>query len=469
MADVTFQRKDHEKACKVWTLINDACEGQVAVKDGQEKYLPKPKLYTDDEYTQYILRAIYYNTPGRTLDISVGAAFKKKGTLETKLKNIDVDVDGAGVTIYQQSQAVSEAVMKTGRHCLFTDYPVIDQKLSKADQDKLNIKPKIIEIDACRVKNWRFDVANGLLRLALVTIQESVEETTADGFGIDIIEQYRALKLVDGQYIQELWQKGGDNHDGAWELKETLYPTDGSGNAWDVIPFTFVGSKSNDADIDKAPMFDLAVLAIAHYRNSADYQESCFLVGQPQVTMTGMTQSWVDENYPDGIVFGSRSALTGPEGSSIGLLQVSPNSMAKESMELLEKQMSTLGARLLTKGEAVKTATEAQGDSESEHSVLSLVAENVSSAYTQHLRWCERYMKMNEEAEYKINTDFLSAKLDAATLQIYMGMVQAGKMPESDFFELLRKAGAVDTEKTDEAIKEELGSQSSGLALDDVA
>jgi hypothetical protein len=60
-----------------------------------------------------------------------------------------------------------------------------------------------------------------------------------------------------------------------------VQPKRGDGEAWNYIPFTFVGSVNNDETPDLPPLYDLAVLNVAHYRNSADYEESCYMVGQP--------------------------------------------------------------------------------------------------------------------------------------------------------------------------------------------
>ena len=57
------------------------------------------------------------------------------------------------------------------------------------------------------------------------------------------------------------------------------------------IPFIFCGALNNSPDVDKSPVYDIAEVNIAHYRNSADYEESCFIAGQATPVLTGLTQS----------------------------------------------------------------------------------------------------------------------------------------------------------------------------------
>lgn len=472
MTDVTFIRAEHEAMSPIWGQVDHVCAGEVAIKKAGETYLPKPNPLDKSEankkrYEQYKLRAVFYGATSRTLEAMVGLVYRRKAQLTTDVKNIDLDVDGAGVSIFQQSQAVLESVMRGGRHALWVDYPVTEGSQTVADINRQNIKPTILERDAQCVINWRTAVINGRRQLTLVVLSETVQEVTEDGFGLKDVQQYRVLRLEDG-YSVEIWR---EERKGVWAMVDSYTPTMGNGMAWSEIPFTFVGSKNNDADIDKAPLYDLSVLNIGHYRNSADYEDSVYICGQPQPWMAGLDIEWRDKLLGEGILVGGRTVIPLPKGGAFGIEQAEPNTLAKEAMDQKEKQMAALGARLLSKGEAVKTATEAQGDQESEHSVLSLVAENVSSAYTQALKWAEMFMNKgatySEQTLFALNTDFLSAKLDPQMITALIGAFQSGKLPESDLYAKFRQGGLIDPEKDDKAINDELANQDTGLGLDD--
>lgn len=469
MADVTFTRKDFDKAKPIWQMLGDVCEGQDAVKRGGDNYLPRPNPIDQSEdnkarFKQYLTRAVFYNVTGRTLEGLNGAVFRKLPVYECGV-DIEADVDGSGVTIHQQSQGVLQAVLCGGRRALWVDYPEVEGPVTVARQQSENIKPKIIDIDALQVGNWKLGTIDGKVQLVLVVIHEVVQEATEDGFGAEDIEQYRVLRLDEEGYTVEVHRKTG----GGWTIYSSSAPLDGKGNRWRSIPFTFVGSKNNDAVVDKAPLYDMAVLNIAHYRNSADYEDSCYMVGQAQPYMTNVDDDWREYYEKNKIYIGSRNVIMVPEGGTFGFAQADPNIMPKEGMEHKERQMAALGARLLMPGEAVKTATEAQSDNEAEHSVLSLVAENVSSAYTKALQWAEKFYNVSENGSFSLNTDFLNHALDAQMLLALMQAWQAGGLPEDDLFDRLRLGGLIAEDKDNEAVKAEIASNDAGLGLDDPA
>lgn len=466
--DVTFERSDFVQAQGKWSLVDDVCDGEEAIKEAGDKYLPRPNPSDEsaenkERYEQYKKRAVFYGATGRTLQGLVGAAFRKDPTpvLPSALEYALNDVDGAGVSIFQQSQEALNKVLKRGRHILLVDFPRTEQQASRADMASGGIRSTIVSIDAQQVRNWRVEQVGADFKLTLLVIFESVEEVTPDGFGVKAIDQYRVLRLKDG-YTQEIWRKEKDG----WVIHESFSISDGAGNRWDEIPVTFVGANNNDHRIDPSPMYDLAVINVAHYRNSADYEDSAYFCGQAQPWMAGLSEEWRNWMQEQGIYVGSRSPILLPEGGEFGIAQAEPNTLAKEAMDQKEAQMKALGARLLQPGTAVKTATEAQGDQESEHSVLSLAAQNVSSAYTKCLGWMARFMNTADDAEYTVQQDFVEMSLDAQMLTALVGAWQSGNLPQSDLWTQLRKHGLVDSEKTDEQIKEELDAEDSGLNLD---
>jgi len=107
--------------------------------------------------------------------------------------------------------------------------------------------------------------------------------------------------LRDGVYVQNLYDENGDLV--MYAGGPDIYPRQSDGSLWDEIPFSFIGSINNDETIDKAPLYDIAEINISHYRNSADYEESSFLLDSLPLLFSGLTQSWVDQNMSHGISF----------------------------------------------------------------------------------------------------------------------------------------------------------------------
>lgn len=479
--DVTFRHPDYEAAVADWELVADAAAGQRAVKSKRETYLPKPNKADKSEenkcrYEQYVARALYYNATGRTLAALSGLAFRKwpEIKLPAAMDQFKEDVTGAGVPLIQHSETMVAETMKTGRVGLLVDYPTLVGPASRADQERGGVQPTISLYSAVAITNWRTIKVASRVMLSMVVLKESSE--VVDGFGVKCVEQYRVLKLDDaGLYQVEIWQKkkAANSTMEAWEIVDTMQPLMGNGQRWKEIPFQFIGSKNNDSNVDPSPLLDIANVNIAHYRNSADYEDSVYLVGQPQIWLAGLDQNWVEMLEKKGVYIGSRQPLPLPVGGQAGLLQAEPNSLVKEAMDQKERQMAALGARLVTIGTDGPAKTKGQVDSEdaTAHSVLSLCCDNVSQAVEQAIRWAQIFSNVTGEAEFSISTEFVAALVDAQMLTALVAAVQAGTMSLPDFWARLRSAGIIRSDKTDEEIEEEIDARppATGGALDDAA
>lgn len=472
MPDVTHTRQDYSAALSRWRLVRDVCKGSETIKARGSLYLPQPNAHDDtkeniERYDAYLARAVFYNATGRTKGSLVGAVFRTWPvlTLPTLLEYVAKDVDGQGVSIYQQSQSVIGHLLETGRHGLLVDYPSVESgTVSQADMASGAIRPTVASYQAESIINWKTKRVGGQHVLSLVVLHETIDEDTEDGFGVEIKDQYRVLRLnQNNRYQQEVWRQVG----GGWTITDVREPLDGAGRPWTVIPFQFVGSENNDTSIDESPLYDMAEINVGHYRNSADYEEAAYLVGQPQPWMSGLDEQWRDHFEETGIYLGSRAPWLLPVNGSCGVWQAQPNTVAKEAMDAKERQMVALGARLIEKGSAVKTATQSEAETAAEHSSLSLIVSNVSEAYSQCLQWMAQFLNVTGEIEYTLNQDFTQANLDPQMLQQILQAVMSGKMPESDFWRYLRDFQLIDPEKSDDDIREELASSTAGLNLDD--
>ena len=469
MADVTFQHGDYAENYDAWETVEDACAGESEVKGKGVKYLPQPNP-TDkspentERYKQYKARAVYYNVTRRTLQSLVGACFSQAPTLVTPplLAYVNTDIDGQGLSIYQQSQVAVSEVLQKGRVGILVDYPQTTAQATLADMQSGRIRSTVALYEAEDIVNWRTEKVGANHALSLVVLKECAQQVTEDGFGTQEVDQYRVLRLAGGVYVIELYQFNDKTQ--TWDMIAQNIPLNSSGMAWTQIPFTFIGSASNSTACDPAPLYDLATLNLAHYRNSADYEDSVYMTGQPQAWISGLSNEWRDWLQDKGVYIGARAAMLLPENGNFGIAQAEPNTLAKEAMDAKEKQMLAIGARLITPGSAVKTATEAQAENESEHSVVSLIAANVSEAYTHALEWMGEWMGVSGQMEYTIHVEAAKFSVDGVMLGALVSANQAGKLPDSDLFRILRKMDVIDAEKSDEQIREELAaSGSAGL------
>lgn len=418
MANVTYMRAEVADKQDDWTLIGDCLEGERAIKKKKTVYLPKPNAADTSEenskrYDAYLTRAVFYNVTARTLRGLLGQVFSRDSviTLPTNLEIMKDDVEGSGVGLDQQAKTALSHVLGYGRAGLLADYPVAKGDVTKAQVDSGKVRPVLKLYKPDEVINWRTSVYGAKVKLSLVVLRECYDKQD-DGYHAQKEEQFRVLRLnEDEQYTVSIYRpiEGLDKKVKEYVLEGAeLIPTDYAGKPFNDIPFTFIGSENNDSSVDPSPLLDLAVINVAHYRNSADYEDACFMVGQPTPWISGLTEQWVKDVLKGGVHLGSRAFLPLPVNAAAGLLQAEPNTMCKEAMDHKERQMVALGAKLVEDRETQRTATEATQEEAAESSALSTAVKNVSTAYTQILRYAGRFVAelKDDTIEYDLNSDF---------------------------------------------------------------
>lgn len=459
-----YVHPDYARSLPLWEATRVAVEGQPALNRAPWRYLPDPTPLDDcaearSRYNSYCTRPVYLNATGRTKAGLIGIAFADwpEVIAPTSMEYLKEDADGAGVGFYNLVQQTVGEGLETGRAGLFVDYPKIPEGDGTSIQARdAGTVARIIFYKAEDIRDWAHEKTGTDMKLSYVKLYEERERRSADGWTIEIVPTYRVLRLRDKVYTVEVLEKG----EGGWVSLGEVTPRDATGNPWDLIPFAFVGAESNQSNPDKPPLYDLGQMNLGHFRNSADFEESVFMLGQPQVTMTGLDQAWRDHIEASGVYFGSRRVLLGPTGATIGLLQVQPNTLAREAMKDKEANMVSLGARLLQPGAVNKTEHQSKAETRAAYSVLSLICDNVSQAFKSALLWVQRYMGAAGEVDFAIDTEFDGLMFNPAIVDSIIKAVQAGVVPESEAWRLLRSLGIIDPEKTDEEIKGEIDAAS---------
>jgi len=431
-----------------WQMVDDCVAGEMDIKSKGELYLPVPEVNTDPaknskSYQKLIQRAVFYPVTGRTLEGLVGQVFSKPVTYDVpdSLEPMMNDIDGAGTSLEQQSKASLSEALKKGRGGLLSDFPEVPEGavVSQADIDAGMYRPRIIQYDAEQIINWREETTGGETMLSLLVIQELAIEDV-DGFELEVEPRWRVYKLEDSQVIYQSWKLASENQD---IIGEDVILMGADGNPLSVIPFTFFGSTNNDPSVDKSPMYALASLNIAHYRNSADYEQSAFMVGQVTPVISGLTDDWVQKHIKGQVMVGSSNAVALPKDGKFELIQAQPNSMPMEAMVHKEEQMKAIGAKLIEPNTVAKTATEAEIEEVSESSILSSVAKNVSEAYERALYYASLFIGEvdMDDISIEMNSEFQVAALGAQERQEVVNAWMAGIITKREAREVYRRKG----------------------------
>jgi len=454
---VESQHPEYSKHLKEWIKVFDCCEGQRAIKEKETIYLPLMEgvAKIDARYKNYLERAVFVNYTGRTKDGLLGALFRKDAEVEIpdELKYLLTNADGSGESLESLSKDISSEVISKGRHLLLVDFPQIENELTLEQQKIINPQAAINRYVCENVINWRVGSIGGKNIIDLIVLREEYDSND-DEFEFSSEYQYRVLRLRHNVYTQQVYREGKP-------VTEEIAPKKSDGSYFSEIPAIFIGSENNDASVDISPLADIANVNLAHYRNSADLEENCFVHGQLTLGIASqMSPTQFKEANPNGITVGAMSGHFLGEGGSFTSVQASENQLADNLMARKEEQMRKLGARMIVIGsmEGTKqTATQSKIDATGESSMLSTIADNVSEGISKAIEWCGEFMGVNaSESVYQVNKKFFDDEANPQMLMAAMQLNDRGIVAKSDLQDLARLQGIVNPVRTNEEIDGEV-------------
>lgn len=443
----------------IWDEMDDVCDGERSVKKMREAYLPMIcSCETDAEnlinYDKYLKRAVFYPIAKNTLESNIGLAFAEDPSFEPDgLDFLKSDADGAGTSLYQQAQICLGYQLKYGRGGYFVDYPQVSGGVSKSDVIQKGIRPTVILYSAKSIINWRVRKVRGVYKTCLVVLYEESSQTDpTDEFKEKIVKIYRVLRLDDAdKYCMQVYS----DESGAMVAGEVQYPRNSRGSNWNEIPFIAVGSQSNDFKLDAIPLEPIVSVNLAHYRNSAEYEQSLFYTSQVQPVVSELdfqtleTLGMVDSEGKQikKFTLGAYTVLTLPQGAKFDFVQAEGNSLAKEGMTEKLSYMQLLGAKITENNEVAKTATQSDNEQMTKHSVLSLCVANLNEAMEKVLFWVAEYHGSGLKAKFTVKQDFAKGRIGLEELKFwqseyvannisaetYFAIKMTGKKPEVDF------------------------------------
>ena len=449
MVNGTGVNKEREELYAIrnrYALIEDALSGESAVKARTTTYLPTPNDVSGSaadrtaRYDAYILRAVYYNMVKPTQDALVGQLFLRppKVTLPDSMAAMENDVNGEGLGIEQLIRRAANHVLPYGRCGFLADFPRTDGAVTQADVNA-GVRPIVRFFEPWNIINWQTRKVANECKLTLLVLREALEVALpSNEFDVEVEHRFRVYRLTGNAVTVEVWADD--------EVVEAERPVvDSKGVALTEIPFQFVGSENNDAEMDEPPLYSMAVMNIAHYRNSADYEESVFLVGQPTPVYAGLTADWVENYFESGIPFGSRASIPLPENATAQLLQAMPNTLAFEAMTHKEQQMIAIGARLINpKATVERKEKEIQIEAASQRSVLTTIKDNLEKGFVDCLKKAALFVDASEdEIELELNDNFDLTALTGDEIRSITELYTARLTSFKAVHENLRRSGIV--------------------------
>jgi hypothetical protein len=435
--------------------VRDAVAGTDAIKAKGDTYLRNPDPEDKKRFEEYKDGAQWLGVTKRTHEWMQGAMFRKapEAELPAAIEYLLYNADGTGQSLAQFSRNVTSQTIINGRHGVLVEYPPAEPGMTREQSAGLQatLKPYASQ----SIINWR---RNGD-KLALVVLRETYD-LPIDEFKSESKEQFRVLSLDEaGLYLQRLFREG--------EEVSRIEPRTASGSRWLVIPFQFVGVVNNDEVPDNPLLLDLADANIGHFRNSADVEESAFVISQPMIHVDigeANADEWTELN-PNGITVGSRRGIQ-TKGGRVEMVQAEERNLSLKLMEHKEAQMLAIGARLIEQKAGNETAEAVKARSGSDTANLSTVADNVSDALENCLEWAALFMTSADvfkQIRFRINQQFYEQTADPQEIMARIAELDRGLIAKADYRNWRRRTGGIEPERTDEDIDTE--AEITGLTL----
>lgn len=447
---VNSEHPEYKEMLHRWDLVRSI------VHNKAQKYIRTVDINDYERSKQYKEDAILTNFTRLTMEGLTGLVFRKAADkmLPEQMQYLNYDASGTGLSLTDLAKYAVTDVQQTGRVGLLVDYPPAPEGITREMEDMLEFKARIKPYPAESIINWKTRTIGSKTVLCMVVLKEVMDKLDEDdGFEWYEDVQYRVLYLDDsGIYHQQVW----DDND---NILETTTPLDADGQPFMHIPFHFIGSINNDWAVDPIPLYDLSVINLGHYRNSADYEESIFLNGQPTAILGGdVDPALFTETYGNNIKIGSRAAYFLGSGAKGEFMQPNPNQLADTAMKRKEEQAVSIGARLISPAGGRETAEAARIRYGSQNSALFNLVVNVSKAMEKALYDVAKFMGISDEpVMFELNKRFYEETADPQLIAQQMMLLDRDEsiISKEEIRDYLKKTNVVNEPEIMQAGSEE--------------
>lgn len=389
-------------------------------------------------YNKYLCLAYFYGASGRTVDGLSGLIFTKPGVVDLpeSIEYMKNNANSKGDSLRKLSQEAVVETFITPRLGFLVDYPTVEEKVTVAESEARNLRPKILLYKFESIIQMFYEEVNNETKLSYLALIEIVEKRK--DFNVECETQYRILEINESnQYQQTVYDEKGD-------IKEETTVIKVDGSPVDEIPFypVEVGAEK------KSIINDLVDANINHYQFFADYAAKEHASAFPIFYETGTVPNGHNIQIGPGVKWENQN----PE-ATFGVLQTESDGGSMRTYLLdMENRMAALGAEMLKPRIASAESAEAKSlDQVAQNSTVGDVAINVSEALSKALNFAARWTgEADDKAIYKLNTDYNLAKLSGQDLIALWSVTLQGGMSYDTFYENLQKGEVADPKRSAE-------------------
>lgn len=427
-----------------WRLMRDTYEGESKVKGRTTAYLPKPEGWGAMPdlgvaiYNAYITRARFPEITNNTIRGIAGVMHGQDWQVElpAALEYLREKATPDGLTLDVFSRRISVELLTTGRYAVMADAPT-----GGGD-------PYLVGYAAEALVNW--DEGQEFF-----VLEETINRR--DGFNWSQVVQSRQLELIEGRYVQTIYDDG--------IAQAPIEPVARGGGRLDFIPLVCGGAMDMDLCPDSPPLIGVARAAIAHYQLNADYRMALYMAYQDTLFIYNAGKNADGSNPLTAVGAGTVAFLTSGEiGKDVRAEYVSPSGSSIEAHERAmdrEQQAATRsGAQMFDNS---KSNTQESGEARRlRFSAETATIQSIANASAAILEKALRYVAMMsgakpDEVIVTPPRNMLEGRLDGNEIAALVGAWERGAFGYETLYDNLQRGRITSPDRTaqeEEALKE---------------
>lgn len=515
-----------------WMKIRDALAGEREVKRRREIYLHRPKGQKDDDYEEYLERAVFYNMAAQTQNGMVGQVFRRPPVVRNLPKTLGV----IGIAPDGSQQIVAPAQDKYGpelrrfakdgtSHHGFAKTACGEQiamgrfgALVDASPDNPQGLAYVVGYTAENIVDWTIAEVQGVYMPIRILLREfeRVDQHAApsadnpwigrersqfykrpnplNAGGIrderavaEALKQVRPTRYTASYIYRTIYRElvlEPDENGIDWVYSQYVYVEDPLAQARDkftplvrgrplnFIPFVFFGASANTAECEKPPLLDIVDLNLKHYRTYAELEHGRFFTALPVYYVAGGDDEKEAEYH-----IGPNKVWEVPSETTPGILEFKGVGLKTLETALNEKeqQIAAIGGRLMpgtTKSVSESDNQAALREANEQSLLLNIVMaleEGMSLLIRYWLMFRDVPLALSATLRYEVDTTVFATTADARTLRAIQQLYEAGLLPVEGLYENLIKNGLIPASLTLDEFRARLEDPASFLNNPDVA
>lgn len=417
-----------------WQKIDDL-QSTAAMRAAGNTYAPQGKEDGKAFAERLSLTHLY---PGvrRAITRCISKPFSRAVEVTDVIESLDyleyyADREGRNLTQFMREFA--KYSLRHGRCHILVDYPPqvkaedgTGAKLTKADEDKLLLRPYFAIITAPALYDWETEIVGSEIRFTAIKFMTNESVAGVDGTeSRRTMYKYEPTTIEKWQEINKQWQKVDETANTLGKIALVTYCTDPDGFMQSDLPF-----------------MDLADMNVTHWQRSSDYHMKMHYDSFTMLSAIGLTP----DEYKNGFVVGANKALLSINPTaSFSYVEAAGTaaSTLKACLSDLEEQMEIMGVQPLIRRSAASTAT---GQQSSWDGIMSDIEawvrgweDTCEMAYEYAAMWVKT--ELPESFDVNIYSDFAIGLQGADAFEALAEMRRNGDLTPETFLQEAQRLG----------------------------